>query len=183
MTNPEDELRAKVRALVQDERWGDAIAMMEEQTATVARSFYLAWTLGWALFKSNRPDDAIEYLTTATELEPANHVGYWALGEAHGASGNTADAERCLAVSLALKDSYQARRALGFLHHREGRIEQAEAIYREGVRLAPDHRERLETLADFLSDVGRKTEAESWYARARELPTRQERKMAAKAQS
>jgi Flp pilus assembly protein TadD len=49
-------------------------------------------------------------------------------------------------------------------------VAEAEEVYREGIRLAPQDPERCEALADFLSDIGREEEAREYYQRARAVP-------------
>ena len=86
------------------------------------------------------------------------------------------EGEVALRRALSPRDGYLARLDLAVLYTDTDRLLEAEQIYREGIVLQPDHRERLEGLADFLSDTGRDAEADEWYERARVLPTREERR-------
>jgi hypothetical protein len=52
----------------------------------------------------------------------------------------------------------------------QGRVQEGELVHLDGIRLKPDSRKRLEAYADFLSDIGRKAEAQEMLAKAEHLP-------------
>src|SRR5687767_8683762 len=107
-----------VHALLQKEDWDGAVSFLSERIGEVREDFELSWNLGWAYLKLYRFDDAIQWLTRATHLKPTNPAAHWALGEVYGASARNEEAEREFQFSLVMRDSYQSRRALGFLYHR-----------------------------------------------------------------
>jgi Tfp pilus assembly protein PilF len=85
-------------------------------------------------------------------------------------SGDLAEAEAQLLTALSLQDGYLPRTDLARLYMRQGLLDKAEQVHLEGLRLRSDSRKRIEAYADFLSDVGRETEATEQYARAAKLP-------------
>jgi tetratricopeptide (TPR) repeat protein len=126
--------------------------------------------MGWSAFKLDQLEEAQTWLEHAVEQNPAHPATRWALGHVHMAQNSFDSAEREFLRSIALKDSYRARQALGFLYHRSGKLDEARAVYMEGLRLRPDDPKRHEAYADFLSDVGLNAEATEYYERAKELP-------------
>jgi uncharacterized protein HemY len=88
------------------------------------------------------------------------------------------DAEVQLLRAIALRDGSLPRLALATMYLTLHRYEEAEQVQREGVRLQPAFRERLEALADLLDDLGKRDEAVTIRSHAEKLPTRQERRAA-----
>ena len=156
--------------------WREAYDLLSKLCAESPDEYSDHWNCGWCLVKLGRPSDALTPLGRATQLEPARAESHWALGLAQAQAGLPNEAEHSFRQSLALKDSHMARLALGRLYLDVGRLADAENVYREGVRLQSEHRERVEALADFLSDIGRKAEALELYEKALTLKPTQVRK-------
>ena len=70
-------------------------------------------------------------------------------------------AEIVLTESLRIKESHLTRIALAMAYLSQGKVEQAENVHLEGIRLKPNNSERYESYAALLSDIGRETEAQT----------------------
>ena len=160
------ELKERVDSLMEDERWSDAIALIQSESSYLT-DFETCWNLGWAYFKVGDYAVAQMHLARATELMPTNAVGWWALGLSQREHGSLREAERNLKHALALKDSSIGRSALAIALMQRGKITQAEQIHLSGLELKPESPERWRSYACFLDDVGRVQEAESAYRKAR----------------
>lgn len=174
-TEPDLDYQEAVR-LMEAEQWKEALEMLKLLCADDPGDYAAQWNCGWCLLKLGRPHEAVASLEEATKLQPSRPEAHWALGVALAQMGNPQDAEKSLRMSLAMKDTYLVRLALARTLHEEGRVAEAEEVYREGIRARPDHRERVEALADFLTDVGRKEEALALYERARSMLPRDARR-------
>jgi tetratricopeptide (TPR) repeat protein len=172
------EVKEHLKALMSAQRWEDVLAFLADKTELVATDASIAWSRGWTLFKINRLPEAAQQLEAACSLDPDNPIRSWALGVVQREMKQYVSAEYNLQRSLKLKDSALARLNLAVLYKDIGRLTDAEEVHREGLRLRPDHRERVEALADFLSDVGRCEEAEVLYEQAKKLPSPDERRKA-----
>jgi tetratricopeptide (TPR) repeat protein len=172
------EVQEHVKDLMSEHRWTDVLAFLANETELVATDGGIAWSRGWTLFKMDRLPEAAQQLQAACSLDPDNPIRPWALGVVQREMKDYALAEYNLQRALTLKDSALARLNLAILYMEMGRPMDAEEIHREGVRLRPDHRERVEALADFLSDTGRREEAEVLYEQAKQLPSPEDRRKA-----
>jgi Tfp pilus assembly protein PilF len=170
------ELLNEAERLMSDGRWRAAIEAMIKEPAMLEHNRSLLWSMGWAYYKLDDFCNAAVYLKKAVDCAPAAPISCWALGLVLIELGDTAEAEKQLLRSVAFKDSYDGRIALAFLYQKTENHHLAEAVHKEGIRLRPDHRERLEALADFLCDVGRNEEARAIMKEAEQLPTREERR-------
>lgn len=170
-----DALLATANALARDQRWEDALRVLDEHPALVEGSFDLSWNAGWWEYKLERFEEALVPLRRAIALAPDKPLGHWALGVVLAELGKMDEAAAEYREALRLRDSFLARRSLGLVLMDLGRLDEAEAVFREGLALQPHHRERVVGLADFLFDIGRKDEAEVLYRHAERLPTREER--------
>lgn len=176
MNTVKTELGERVTRLLEGEKWAEAIGLMSEHEAVISQSSELSWNYGWALFNLNRLEEARPRLERALELDPANPVMWWALGVCEGEMGDIQSAEEHLRRALTIKDSYMARLMLSNLYLGDDRVADAEAVLREGVLLRPDHRERLEALAEVLEVAGKASEAQELMLRAAQLPPREARR-------
>ncbi len=57
----------------------------------------------------------------------------------------------------------------------QGRLDEADIVHLEGLRLKPWSRKRAEAYADFLFDIGREDEAKEWAELAPQLSDRPRR--------
>ena len=169
-----------VDRLMQAEDWGGAIELLGRHLELVTDDAELSWNLGWAFFRQGRANEALGPLRRAAELNPDDASTQWALGVILSEVGERADAERHFVRALSLRDTGMARLFLANLYAEQGRIDEAEAVHLEGLRLQPEHGERHEAYANFLSDMGREEESERERGLAETLPSREERKRRAK---
>ncbi len=161
-------LNARIQAVMQTEDWLGAIELVQNHSETVQSHWELSWNLGWAYFKLDRFKEARKYLLTAVRLAPENPVCHWSLGIVRRSLGNHKAAEVALKRALRIRDSYLARIALALTYMDQDKLDEAEDVHLEGLRLKPTA-ERYKAYADFLSDVGREDEAQRIYRKARRL--------------
>jgi len=167
-------LNGRIQAVMQTEDWLGAIDLVQNHTETVQTHWELSWNLGWAYFKLDRFKEARKCLLTAARLAPDNPVCNWALGLVRRRLKNYKAAEVALRRSLRIRDSYIARMVLALTYMEQGKIDEAEHVHVEGLRLRPNG-ERYKAYADFLSDVGREEEAQHLYRKARRLRAKKNR--------
>jgi tetratricopeptide (TPR) repeat protein len=121
--------------------------------------------LGFLLVKANRPAEALPFLERATHLDPTLENAWFALGKALAVLGRGAEAdaafERCFALSPAKR-----LMALAAEHQKEGRLEEAEHLYRRILRQDPKNVDALRLLALIAGQAGHADEAEDLLQRA-----------------
>jgi tetratricopeptide (TPR) repeat protein len=159
----------QVELLMKDGRWEEALAAAEDGLAKDPISHELLWNAGWAHFKLGQYARAAAYLRKAIDAGPLDHACYAALGATLSELKKYDEAELWLLRALAIQESYLTRICLASVYHKRQLTEVAEAIHKEGIRLRPRSRERLEAYADFLSDVGRESDATKIYEEAERL--------------
>lgn len=160
------ELNERAQSLMENERWSEAIALIESQNSHETDG-ELSWNLGWAYFKLEDYDSAELHLERATQLTPTSAPAWWALGTAQHEHGLLDEAERNLKHALTLKDSSDSRMVLAVVLMERGKLAEAEQIHLTGLELKPESPERWRSYACFLDDVGRLAEAEVAYKKAR----------------
>lgn len=154
-----------------DERWQEAIDLLEESSNLVNNDWKLSWNLGWCFFKLARMREAQNYMERSTKIAPPEriHDCKFGLGMVLLMRGQNAKASLLLKQSLRLKESYAARLALALAYLKLGKLKEAEQTHLQGLKLKPECSERLKGYADFLSDVGREVEAKKMYRAADRL--------------
>ncbi len=80
--------------------------------------------------------------------------------------GRWAAIDRALAINPLLGEAYAS---LALLHHHQGRIEEAESLYRKAVDLSPNYAPARQWYAGLLAGMGRYDEGEAQVRRAIEL--------------
>ena len=160
------ELNERAQSLMQDERWSEAIALIQTNTLHETDP-ELSWNLGWAYFKLADYGAAELHLTRATQLSPTRAAAWWALGTAQREHGLLDEAERNLRHSLTLNDSSNTRSALALALMQRGKLVEAEQVHLKGLELKPESPERWQSYACFLDDVGRIQEADAACKKAR----------------
>ncbi len=171
-----DLLLNRVQELMRQEQWQNAIHVLHQHEAAVDADPRLSWGRGWAHYKLGEYEQAVHSLRRAVELEPTMHTALWALGVTLEEAGRLEEAELQLLRAIVLRDGSLPRLDLANLYFAQGRKLEAEQVQREGARLRPTARERIEALANILDDLGKDTEAASLRKNAEELPTREERR-------
>jgi len=153
----------------------DKSKALDAALTQIERNFELSCNVGWACYKADALEEAVRHLRRSTELNPSSPLGFWAVGVALGELGLLDEAETALLNALRIREGFRARLSLALLYMDQGRLAEAEKLHREGLAVTPNRRERVEGLANFLHDTGRREEAEELYERARGLPSREER--------
>jgi TolB-like protein/Flp pilus assembly protein TadD len=80
--------------------------------------------------------------------------------------GRRAAIDKALAIDPLLGDAYAS---LALLHHQQGRIEQAESLYRKAIDLSPNYAPARQWYAGLLAGMGRYEEGEAQIRRAIKL--------------
>ena len=169
MSTTDQELLETIVTMMKAERWAEVIAVAESRLAEDSPSHELLWNVGWAHFKLEQYDQAVSYLRKANDGGPVKASFYASLGFAYYELKNYIMAELWLHRALAMRDDSLTRLSLTLVYLRQDLVEIAEAVHKEGIRLKPDSRERLEGYADFLCDVGRDEEAKKLYEVAEKI--------------
>jgi tetratricopeptide (TPR) repeat protein len=115
--------------------------------------------LGYLLVQLNRPADAVPMLQRATHLDPKLEKAWFTLGKALAMLGRGAEADRAFEQSFWLSPQ---RRFMAHAaeHQKEGRLEEAEHLYRRVLRHNPNNVDALRLLALISMQAGREGEAE-----------------------
>jgi tetratricopeptide (TPR) repeat protein len=163
MSTHDQELLETIHALMKGERWAEVIAAAPPGLAESSQDHDLLWNVGWAYFQLEQYDQAVSYLRKANDGGPVKPNFYGALGMAYYELKNYIMAELWLLRAVAVRESSLTRLALALVYLKQGLVEVAEAVHKEGIRLKPNSRERVEGYADFLCDVGRDEEAKKLY--------------------
>jgi Tfp pilus assembly protein PilF len=154
---------------MREERWADAIQLGEAVLAAAPPNWRIRWNLGWAYLKTREYSKAVMHLRVAAELSAESSTCHWALAFALLELGEVHTAEVEFRTALELQDYYLAWQGLALLYLRTGELQLAEETHRRAIQRRPDSRERNESYAHFLSDVGRVQEARAQYKRAATL--------------
>ncbi len=143
-----------------------------EAEAALCRAIELAPTfakpredLGFLLVQLDRHAEAVEQLTRATRLDPKLESAWFTLGKALAQLGRGAEADAAFEKAFELSPGRRLM-ALAAEHHREGRLEEAESLYRRVLRQQPDNVDALRLLGMLAFAAGRPDEAERLLARA-----------------
>ena len=124
--------------------------------------------LGRSLLQLGRTDEAIDRLRRALELDPKLQSAQLALVRALQQSGRSDQAEEQMQAFLRA-DPARELLAQAAEHHRAGRFEKAESIYREILRRDPRHVEALRLLALVAMNAEHYGQAEELLKRAVEV--------------
>jgi len=124
--------------------------------------------LGRSLLQQGRAAEAVASLRQAVELDPTLTSAQLALVQALGEVGAPEDAERAMQAFLDADPMRQWFAKAAELH-RAGKLEEAEAIYREILKRDPQHLEALRLLAQVAVQCEHYGQAEKLLNRAIEL--------------
>jgi tetratricopeptide (TPR) repeat protein len=114
--------------------------------------------LGYLLIQEKKPEEAIVALERATRLDPKLEGAWLSLGKALSMLGRGADADQAFERAFELAPLRRLM-ALGAEHQKEGRLEEAEQLYRRVLRQQPEHVDALRLLGQIAYKAGRITEA------------------------
>ena len=124
--------------------------------------------LGRSLLQLGRAEEAIQRLRRALELDPKLQSAQLALVRALQESGRPEQADELMQAFLRA-DPARELLAQAAEHHRAGRFEKAESIYREILRRDPRHVEALRLLALVAMNAEHYGQAEELLKRAVEV--------------
>jgi tetratricopeptide (TPR) repeat protein len=124
--------------------------------------------LGFLLLRLNRPADALPMLERATRLDPSLERAWFSLGKALALLGRGKEADAAFEKSFELSPE---RRLMAHAaeHQKEGRIEEAERIYRRVLQKNPRNVDALRLLALLALRADRQDDAELLLQRAIEV--------------
>jgi tetratricopeptide (TPR) repeat protein len=121
--------------------------------------------LGMLLLQLQRPAEAARCLEKATRLDPTLEQAWFTLGKTYVVLGRGADADAAFEKSFDLSPE---RRMMAHAaeHQREGRLEEAERLYRRVLRHNPNHVDALRLLAMLSLTAQREADAETLLLKA-----------------
>lgn len=132
--------------LVKLERRAEAEALLRAVNEAAPDFAKPAEDLGFLLVQCGRPAEALPYLERATRLDPSLERAWFTLGKALAMVGRGAEAdaafERCFERSPERRMMAHAAE-----HQKEGRLEEAEKLYRRVLRDNPGNVDALRLLA------------------------------------
>ncbi len=107
--------------------------------------------LGFLLFETGRPIEAVEVLENATRLDPQSEPAFYTLGRALAAIGKGTESDAAFEASFEL-NPHRKQLALAAEHHKAGRTEEAERAYRDLLRIDPSNIDALRLLAGIVAN-------------------------------
>jgi tetratricopeptide (TPR) repeat protein len=154
--------------LVKLERHAEAESLLRKVLAAAPSFAKPAEDLGYLLMQTGRPADALPFLERATRLDPSLERAWFNLGKALAAAGRGKDADAAFEKSFGLSPERRLM-ALAAEHQKEGRLEEAERIYRRALRDNPRNVDALRLLALIAAKAGRPDDAEVMLRKAIEI--------------
>jgi tetratricopeptide (TPR) repeat protein len=121
--------------------------------------------LGFVLLELKRPREAADILRKAVRLDPQLEQGWLNLGKALAMLGLGEEADEAFEKSFALNPE-RGKLALAAEHHKEGRFDEAERIYREIIRANPKNVDAIRLLGRVALSAKRSDDAERLFERA-----------------
>ncbi len=151
--------------LIKLERPEEAERLLREVIAAAPTFAKPHEDLGYLLLQAKRPADALPLLERATHLDPSLDRAWFSLGKAFALLGDGKQADAAFERSFALSPERRLM-ALAAEHHREGRIEEAERLYRRVLRDNPKNVDALRLLAQIAARTDHADQAETLLERA-----------------
>ncbi len=154
-------MRALLGALlVKMDRTEEAETMLREVIGAAPTFAKPHEDLGLLLILANRPADALPILERATRLDPSLERAWFTLGKALALLGRGPEADTAFEKCFALSPERRLM-ALAAEHQKEGRLEEAERIYRQVLRQSPRNVDAMRLLALIAVKVDRADDAEN----------------------
>jgi len=145
---------------------------LEEAEKHLRRTIRLAPTfakphedLGHLLLQTKQPHDAVKFLRKAIRLDPKQESAHFTLGKALAAIGEGKEADDAFETSFELNPQRKIL-ANAVKHHKEGRLEEAEHLYRQVLRENPKNIDALRMLGVLAVNLKRTEEAENLFRQA-----------------
>jgi tetratricopeptide (TPR) repeat protein len=169
-SSPLGKLLGRVRELIEEGRYADAIGPLTEAAALRPDSPNIQTDLGGLYIEADRPGEALEPLKRAIAINPRIAVAHWRLGTALQALGDMEGAihalERAVQIRPGLPDAHYR---LGLIYGELGRRRDALESYRQAAQWTTEPAEKQFLEAQALVAEGRETEAEALLRSALEL--------------
>ena len=145
--------------LVKLDRRVEAERTLREVVADAPSFAKPAEDLGFLLVQSGRPAEALPFLERATRLDPSLERAWFTLGKALALLGRGKEAD--VAFEKCFERSPERRiMALAAEHQKEGRLDEAERLYRRVLRDNPRNVDALRLLALIAVNADRPDDAE-----------------------
>jgi len=121
--------------------------------------------LGFILHEQARFDEAVAILRDAVRLDPSLELAWTHLGKSLAQLGDGKAADEAFEKAFALNPE-RAKLALAAEQHKEGRLEDAERIYREVIRENPNNVDAMRLLGRVAISANRLADAERLFRQA-----------------
>jgi tetratricopeptide (TPR) repeat protein len=121
--------------------------------------------LGFVLLELKRPREAADILRNAVRLDPGLEQAHFNLGRALAMLGHGGEADEAFEKSFSLNPE-RGKLALAAEHHKAGRFEEAERLYREILRENPVNVDAVRMLGRVALSASRNADAERLFRRA-----------------
>lgn len=121
--------------------------------------------LGVALFDLGRIDETVATLQNGLRLDPSLELGWMTLGKALAKKGDGAAADAAFERAFELNPERRML-ALAAEHHKEGRLEDAEKMYRQVIANNPKNVDAIRLLGRVALSAKRNADAEKLFRRA-----------------
>jgi tetratricopeptide (TPR) repeat protein len=121
--------------------------------------------LGYVLLELKRPREAADILRNAVRLDPGLEQAHFNLGRALAMLGHGGEADEAFEKSFSLNPE-RGKLALAAEHHKAGRLEEAERLYREILRENPVNVDAIRMLGRVALGASRNADAERLFRRA-----------------
>jgi tetratricopeptide (TPR) repeat protein len=145
--------------LVKQDRRVEAEVTLRKVIAAAPDFAKPAEDLGYLLVSTGRAADALPFLERATEIDPSLERGWFNLGKALAMLGRGHEADVAFEKSFELSPERKDM-ALAAEHQKEGRLEEAERLYRRVLHGNPRNVDALRLLAQIANDAGHADDAE-----------------------
>lgn len=151
--------------LIKMNRLDEAIDVLH-RTIDLAPSFAKPHEdLGVALFELGRIDEAVTTLQNGLRLDPSLELGWMTLGKALARQGDGTAADAAFERAFELNPERRML-ALAAEHHKEGRLEDAEKMYRQIIANNPKNVDAMRLLGRVALSAKRNADAEKLFRRA-----------------
>ena len=151
--------------LVKMRRLGEAEQVLR-RTVSLAPTFAKPHEdLGFVLLELERHDEAVEVLQKAVRLDPKLEFAQFNLGKALAMTGKGEEADEAFEASFSLSPERKLLAQAARLH-REGKLEEAEKLYRQALKDNPDNVDAMRMLAMLAAALKHFDDAERLLRRA-----------------
>ncbi len=152
---------------LQVRHWKDSITLFAHTLSVTEENYLANNSLGAALQKEGRINEAIPHLSEAIRIKPDGVQAHYNMGVALDRQGDTEGAIRHFSEAVRLKPDFaDAHYNLGIALKRQGNLNEAVRCFSAAVRVNPDFAEAHNNLGSALKDQGNAGEAITHYRKA-----------------